>query len=115
MLFSLPYCHRVTIYLGLTLSLMEGFRVSHLTAGLLGFGLIKHTSNDVFTGTRTEKKNSQDNSPALSYLFKKFTPNVFLSNLPSKEGRSNATYPVRVRVNRGQGDKSSYIFWIPFL
>jgi hypothetical protein len=37
--------------------------------------------------------------PALAYFSKIFTLHVFLSNLPSNKGRSNVTYPVRVRVN----------------
>jgi hypothetical protein len=36
--------------------------------------------------------------PALAYFSKIFTFHDFLSNLPSKKGRSNVTYPVRVRV-----------------
>jgi hypothetical protein len=57
------------------------------------------TVNDVFKGTSSEKKNSQDNLLALAYFLKFFTLYVFRSNLPLKKGRSNVTYPVRVRVN----------------
>jgi hypothetical protein len=46
---------------------------SHTEAGLLDlsfglrvFGLTKHTLNDVFKGTYSQKKNSQDNLPALA-------------------------------------------------
>ena len=52
-----------------------------------------------FKGTHSDKKNSQDNSAPLAYFSKFCTLNAFLSNLPSKKGRSNVTYPVRVRVN----------------
>ncbi len=51
-----------------------------------------------FKGTPSEKKNSQDDLPALAYFSKIFTLHVFLNNLPSKKGRSNVTNPVRVRV-----------------
>jgi hypothetical protein len=55
------------------------------------------TVNDVFKGTSSKKKNSQDNLLALTYFLNFYT--VFRSNLPLKKGRSNVTYPVRDRVN----------------
>jgi hypothetical protein len=39
-----------------------------LPFGLPVYGLIKHTLNDVFKGTSSEKKNSQHNLPALAYF-----------------------------------------------
>jgi hypothetical protein len=39
---------------------------------------------------------------SLSLFSKMFTLHVFLSNLPSKNGRSNVTYPVRVRDNAAE-------------
>ncbi len=78
---------------------LTGAGLLDLLFGLLGFGQIKHRYNYVFKGTPSEKKNSQDNLPALTCFSKIFTLHVFLSNLPSKKGRSNVTYPVRVRDN----------------
>jgi hypothetical protein len=43
-------------------------------------------------------KNSQDDLPVLAYFSKIFTLHVFVSNLSSKKGRSNVTYPMGVRV-----------------
>jgi hypothetical protein len=67
---------------------------------LHGFGQINLTENDVFKGTSSEKKTSQDYLPALAYFLKIFTLHVFLSNLPSKKSRSNVICPVRVRVTK---------------
>ncbi len=47
---------------------LTGAGLLDLPFGLLVFGLIKHTINDVFKGTSSEKKNSQDNLPALAYF-----------------------------------------------
>ncbi len=47
---------------------LTGASLLDLPFGLLVFGLIKHTSNDVFKGAPSEKKNSQDNLPALLLL-----------------------------------------------
>jgi hypothetical protein len=55
-----------------------------LPFGLLVFGLIKHTLNDFFKWTSSEKKNSQDNLSALAYFKIFFTLYVFRSILPSK-------------------------------
>ncbi len=52
-----------------------------------------------FKGTLSEKKNSQDNFRGIDNFSKIFSLHIFLSNLPSKKGRSNVTYPVRVRDN----------------
>jgi hypothetical protein len=75
---------------------LTGAGLLDLLFGLLGFGQIKHRLNDVFKGTPSEKKISQDDLPALAYFSKIFTLHVFLSNLPSKKGRSNVTYPVEL-------------------
>ncbi len=72
-----------------------------LLFGLLGFGQIKNRYNYVFKGAPSEKKNSQDDLPALAYFSKIFKLHIFISNLPSKKGRSNVTYPMRVSVNNG--------------
>jgi hypothetical protein len=65
---------------------------SHTGAGLLDlpfglfvFGLIKHTLYDVFKGTSSEKKNSQNNLPALAYLYKKITLMFFIAICLQKE------------------------------
>jgi hypothetical protein len=46
----------------------------------------------------SEKKNQQDNLPALGYFFLNFNI-MFFSNFPSKKSRSNVTYPLKGRVN----------------
>jgi hypothetical protein len=48
--------------------LSSGAGLLDLPFRLLVFGLIKHTLNDVFKGTSSEKKNSQDNLSALAYF-----------------------------------------------
>jgi hypothetical protein len=47
---------------------LTGAGLLDLPFGLLVFGLIKHILNDFFKGTSSEKKNSQDNLPALAYF-----------------------------------------------
>ncbi len=47
---------------------LTGAGLLDLPFGLLVLGLIKHTLNDVFKGTSSEKKNTQDNLPALAYF-----------------------------------------------
>jgi hypothetical protein len=56
-----------------------------------------------FKGTPSEKKYSQDNFRGIGNFSKIFSLHIFLSNLPSKKGRSNVTYPVRVRVKDASG------------
>ncbi len=65
---------------------LTGAGLLDLLFGLLVFSLIKHTLNDFFKGTSSEKKNSQDNLPALAYLKICFTLYVYRSNLPLKKG-----------------------------
>jgi hypothetical protein len=60
-----------------------------------------------FKGTPSEKKYSQDNFRGIDNFSKIFSLHIFLSNLPSKKGRSNVTYPVRVRVN---SEYSMYVY-----
>jgi hypothetical protein len=55
---------------------LTGAGILDLPFGLLVFGLIKHTLNDVFKGTPSEKKNSEDNlQPEL--IFKKNFHSMF--------------------------------------
>jgi hypothetical protein len=61
-----------------------------------------------FEVTSSEKKNSQNNLPALAYL-KKVLHFMFFLAICLKKGRSNVIYPVRVRV------KAKAIFCLDFL
>jgi hypothetical protein len=47
---------------------LTGAVLLDLPFGLLVFGLIKHTLNDVFIGTSSENKKSQDNLPSVAYF-----------------------------------------------
>jgi hypothetical protein len=47
----------------------------------------------MFLETPSEKKNSQDDLPALAYFSKNFTTSRFSKQFAFKTGRSKVTYP----------------------
>jgi hypothetical protein len=68
---------------------VTGVGILKLPVRLLCFGIRKHTQNDVFKGTPSEKKNSQDDLPTLAYFQKGWV-------------QRELTYPVRVLVKANQ-------------
>jgi hypothetical protein len=57
-------------------------------------------------------KNSLDNLPAIIYFSKIYTLHVFLSNLPSKKGRSNVTYPMTVGLTVKTAEVAVSLLWL---